>query len=184
MAYAGMNDFVMIGVYEGYGVRSSRGGKLLLGKDMMAGELGHVTVDLNGQKCGCGNTGCLETVATDPAFARAAAPSWVHDGDREIVQLSRDGKIDVTEPLDRTLEYLGVGIAAAINIFNPQAVLVCPHADAQAGRVRSIEASVSSDGGARDAQRLQDPPHKATRDKARSRCIIQHLTHALWPAID
>src|SRR5689334_23310028 len=72
-AAKGLNDFVMIGVYEGFGVSIVSGGRLVVGRDMMAGELGHVTVDLNGIKCGCGNTGCLETVATDPAFARAVS---------------------------------------------------------------------------------------------------------------
>jgi len=122
----GMNDFVMVGVYEGFGVSIVSGGRLIQGKEKMAGELGHVTVDLNGQKCGCGNTGCLETVATDAAFARAVSQRL---GKRleveEIVRLARAKDIDVSAELDTTLDYLAVGIAAVINIFNPEAVLVC-----------------------------------------------------------
>lgn len=185
-AAKGLNDFVMIGVYEGFGVSIVSGGRLVLGRDMMAGELGHVTVDLNGMKCGCGNTGCLETVATDPAFARAVSKQ---EGRRleveEAVRLARDGKIDVTAPLRQTLEYLAVGIGAAINIFNPQAVLVCArmldgHPDAldwlrQAVARRSLAPLLNN---------CQIVRAEGNTRQGAIASIIQHLTHALWPAID
>lgn len=182
----GMNDFVMIGVYEGYGVSVVSGGKLLLGKDMMAGELGHVTVDLNGQKCGCGNTGCLETVATDPAFARACRAKLGRSMEvEEIVQLSRDGKIDVTEPLNQTLEYLGVGIAAAINIFNPQAVLVCARMlDARPDAFERLKKCVEWRALAPMLNGCQILRAEGNTRQGAIASIIQHLTHTLWPAID
>jgi N-acetylglucosamine repressor len=182
----GMNDFVMIGVYEGYGVSVVSGGKLLLGKDMMAGELGHVTVDLNGAKCGCGNTGCLETVATDPAFARAVRAATGRAMEvEEIVQLSRDGQLDVTAPLIRTLEYLAVGIGAAINIFNPQAVLVCARMlDAQPDAFERLKMMVARRALGPLLNNCQILRAEGDTRKGAIASVIQHLTHALWPAID
>ena len=45
--------------------------QLILGIDGTAGEVGHITVDLNGQLCGCGNHGCVETYASGPAITAA-----------------------------------------------------------------------------------------------------------------
>ena len=45
-------------------------GKLIHGASDVAGEIGHITVDFNGRRCGCGNDGCLEAYASGPAIAR------------------------------------------------------------------------------------------------------------------
>jgi N-acetylglucosamine repressor len=185
-AAKGLNDFVMIGVYEGFGVSIVSGGRLVLGRDMMAGELGHVTVDLHGIKCGCGNTGCLETVATDPAFARAVSKQ---EGRRleveEAVRLARDGKFDVTAPLRQTLEYLAVGIGAAINIFNPQAVLVCARMlDGHPDALEWLRQAVARRSLAPLLNNCQIIRAEGNTRQGAIASIIQHLTHALWPAID
>ena len=121
-----VNDLVIVGVYEGFGASVISGGRLLRGHRGLAGELGHVTVVPDGRLCGCGNRGCLETEATDQAFARRVSERI---GRRmEVEQVVREGaagKLDVREDLDATLEFLAIGIAAAINIFNPEVVLVC-----------------------------------------------------------
>jgi N-acetylglucosamine repressor len=120
-----LTDFVRIGVYEGFGVSVVTGGRLLEGARGLAAELGHVTVDLNGLPCGCGNRGCLETVATDAAFARLVSRKLGRTMQvEEVVAQARSGKIDIREQLDQTLAYLAVGLAAAINLFNPEAILL------------------------------------------------------------
>lgn len=121
----GMSDFALVGVYEGFGVSVVTGGRLLQGAEGMAGELGHITVDLNGQACGCGNRGCLETVATDIAFAKRVSQRKGEMQIEQIVSLAQNGSLDVRRELSETLEYLAVGIAAVINIFNPEAILIC-----------------------------------------------------------
>jgi predicted NBD/HSP70 family sugar kinase len=125
-AARGMRNFVMIGVYEGFGTSIVSDGRLLLGRDGMGGELGHVTVDIHGERCGCGNRGCIETVATDQAFARKVSARLGSPMSIEtIITGARSGEIDVRRELNEALEYLAIGAAAAINIFNPEAVLLC-----------------------------------------------------------
>ena len=125
-AARGMDDFVMIGIYEGYGCSAFVNGSLVVGHSGMAMEMGHITVDLDGPPCGCGNRGCLETLATDQAFARRVSRRLGRDAPvEEIVRLAGAGELDVSAELERTLDYLAVGVAAAVNTFNPQAVLVC-----------------------------------------------------------
>lgn len=125
-AARGLQHFVMIGVYEGFGTSIVIDGRLLQGRDGMAGELGHVTVDPHGERCGCGNRGCIETVATDQAFARRVSRRVGKARSVEqIVEAARSGELDVRREVDETFEYLAIGAAAAINLFNPQAVLLC-----------------------------------------------------------
>ena len=125
-AARGMRNFVMIGVYEGFGASIVSDGRLLLGRDGMGGELGHITVDIHGERCGCGNRGCIETVATDQAFARKVSARLGSTMSIEaIIAGARSGEIDARRELNEAMDYLAIGAAAAINIFNPEAVLLC-----------------------------------------------------------
>jgi len=89
------------------------------------GEIGHMTVHPSGKTCGCGNRGCLETVATDTAVAQAISAQLGHPVTiEELVRQARAGELKPGRILDETLKYLAIGIGAAINIFNPELILV------------------------------------------------------------
>ncbi|HEY3524437.1 MAG TPA: ROK family protein [Candidatus Limnocylindrales bacterium] len=66
-------DFLYVTVSTGIGGAVVSDGRLLRGPDGTAGEVGHVTVDASGPKCGCGGVGHLEAVASGRALARDAA---------------------------------------------------------------------------------------------------------------
>ncbi|MCW3051853.1 MAG: family transcriptional regulator, partial [Chthonomonadales bacterium] len=57
----GLENFAMLDVSTGVGLGVMSRGRLLTGQNGMAGEIGHITIDLRGRRCGCGNYGCLET---------------------------------------------------------------------------------------------------------------------------
>jgi len=78
-AARGARDVVYLKLSTGVGAGLLLDGSLYTGCRGIAGDLGHVTVVQNGHICGCGNRGCLETVASAGALARALAP--IH-GDR------------------------------------------------------------------------------------------------------
>ena len=61
----GLDDFAILDVSSGVGMGVMSGGRLVRGHSGFAGEIGHITVAPNGMICGCGNRGCLETVASD-----------------------------------------------------------------------------------------------------------------------
>ncbi|HVS38937.1 MAG TPA: ROK family transcriptional regulator [Gemmataceae bacterium] len=119
-AARGVADFAMLDISEGLGVGVVSGGRVLEGCSGLGGELGHVTVDIHGKACGCGNRGCLETVASDTALAAAVSERV---GRRipieEVVELLRSGQVWADDELHRILEYLAVGMAAVVNLFNP-----------------------------------------------------------------
>ncbi|HOU11502.1 MAG TPA: ROK family transcriptional regulator [Anaerolineae bacterium] len=65
-------DLVVIHVGKGVGAGIVLNGRLFHGNPLGAGEIGHVTVVENGERCQCGNTGCLETVANSRGIVRQA----------------------------------------------------------------------------------------------------------------
>ncbi|QDV48532.1 ROK family transcriptional regulator [Gimesia fumaroli] len=121
-----MDDFINLDVTSGFGMGVFTGGQLLDGQHGLAGEIAHITVEPEGGRvCGCGNQGCLETVATDLALTHSVSQrvgkELEFDAIKEMVQ---QGELDITPELDRTIEYLAIGVAAAINIFNPSNIFI------------------------------------------------------------
>jgi len=121
----GLHDFAMLDVSTGLGMAVMSGGQLLSGHGGMAGEVGHITVDPTGIRCGCGNRGCLETLATDSALIRRMAerigqPLTVEAAASRLAETPAEFQSDV----DSVSEYLAIAIAAVINIFNPTTLFV------------------------------------------------------------
>lgn len=99
-------NFVLIDFSSGVGAGIFCDGNLLHGHSGFAGEVGHITVVPDGLPCGCGNRGCLETVASDRAYFQA-------------LKKGEEGAIT-----EQVLRYQSIGIAAVINLFNPQRVYI------------------------------------------------------------
>ncbi len=121
-----LDDFINLDVTSGFGMGVFTGGQLLAGQHGLAGEIAHTTVEPEGGRvCGCGNQGCLETVATDLAFTHYVSKRVGKELDFEAIQeMVQQGELDITPELDRTVEFLTIGVAAAINIFNPSHIFI------------------------------------------------------------
>jgi N-acetylglucosamine repressor len=124
-AAKGIADFALLDISEGLGVGVVEGGRIIGGHSGLAGELGHVTAVLHGKRCGCGNHGCLETVATDTALAAAVSEKL---GKKlsldQIFPLIQAGRFQADEQIDQVVQYLAVCLAAVINIFNPSKLFI------------------------------------------------------------
>lgn len=121
----GLDNFAMLDVSTGLGLGVMSGGQLLTGHSGLAGEFGHITVDARGVRCGCGNHGCLETVATDSALVRllSARDQRVRNID-DAIRLALSGELDASLEIDQTCEYLAIATAAVINTFNPSTLFL------------------------------------------------------------
>ncbi|MDL2322576.1 ROK family protein [Bacteroidales bacterium OttesenSCG-928-A17] len=115
-AAKGMNDFIIITLGTGLGSGIVANGKLVVGHDGNAGELGHVLVTpFNGRPCGCGRSGCLETYASATGVARTA---------RDFIDLYPEKDTDLRLITDRAITSKDVFLAAqkgdelAIEVFN------------------------------------------------------------------
>jgi len=124
-AARGVDDFAMIDISAGLGMGVVSSGRFVGGRDGYGGELGHITVDPRGERCGCGNRGCLETLATDRVFARiiekkAGYPVSVD----EAIELVSSGKVRARREIVRMIGFLARGLGVVINLFNPASVFV------------------------------------------------------------
>ena len=126
---------VTVGTGIGGGIVSD--GKLFRGAHGFAAEIGHIIVEPGGPRCGCGNLGCWEQVASGRAIDRLAREEVQRDPSSEFAErIGADGDgEDVTEAAkqgDPTAEgilegvgiRLGEGIAGLVNILDPEAVVV------------------------------------------------------------
>lgn len=136
----GVKNLVLFTVGTGIGGGIIIDGKLYLGARGGAGEFGHMTVEPNGLKCGCGNIGCLELYASGTALVndviarlQGAQKSFLVDmakGDltkitAEMVDdADRRGDKLAQESIVRAAYYLGVGMVNVVNIFNPEMVVI------------------------------------------------------------
>jgi N-acetylglucosamine repressor len=178
----GMDDFAALDVGTGIGLGVMSGGRLLTGHTGMAGEIGHVTaVAEGGRPCGCGNRGCLETVASDSALAARASDKLGRKVDvDEVIDLVKTGRVDLAREMAEAVRYLVVGVAAVINLFNPATLFI--HS-----RLFEIDAGLF-DEVVRQAGARALPPSfaecRVVRAKGSKRQgavagIIQHLTNAV-----
>jgi N-acetylglucosamine repressor len=121
-----LDDFALLDVGAGVGLGIMSGGRLLKGRSGMAGEIGHFTaVAEGGRTCGCGNTGCLETVASDSALAWHAGRKLGRTVNAdEVIELAKSGLVDLRSELEEVAGFVAVGLAAVINLFNPATVFI------------------------------------------------------------
>ena len=119
---AGRGASSLVGMVLGTGVGGviAIDGKVHLGHDGTAGEIGHQTIDPSGPPCNCGNRGCLEAFARADRIAEACGTTTVE----AAVRAAHAGDERARAGLTRVGTYLGVGIANVIAIISPDRVVV------------------------------------------------------------
>lgn len=114
----------------GIGVGLILNGSLYRGNNGFSGELGHMTIEVNGKKCRCGNEGCWELYASEQALINKAGKLGIELPENKefalnnLLILAEKGNQDAISLFNQIGDYLGVGINNIINIFNPQQVII------------------------------------------------------------
>ncbi|MFI9601950.1 ROK family protein [Streptomyces sp. NPDC052043] len=113
---------VKIGSAIGAGVIAD--GRLYRGARGAAGDITHIRIDGGADiPCSCGNTGCLETVASGAALVRILRERGLDvAGPEDVVRLVTDADPEATRAVRRAGDHLGRVLAANVNFFNPDAV--------------------------------------------------------------
>ena len=128
--------YMMIG--NGIGGAIILDGKLWTGTSGFAGEVGHITIDTEGIQCVCGNTGCLETVASAPSIVRRARERLHRDSTSSLSRLglnkdftaddvaheAKEGDDFALMMIERTGKYIGTGVASVINLLNIEKIIL------------------------------------------------------------
>jgi glucokinase len=142
-AAVGYRDIFYVTVSTGIGTGIIIDKKIYHGKNGVAGEGGHVSIDYRSPyRCGCGTVGCIEALAAGPAMARRArvqleqehtTPSLLRDMTRGHLELITPKMIEdaarqrdrvARAIIDETGFYLGVWLAGMITLFDPEAIVI------------------------------------------------------------
>jgi glucokinase len=136
----GVHNLIYLTVSTGIGGGIIIDDKLYTGVSGSAGELGHMTIDLNGPRCACGNIGCLEVLASGKAVAREAQRLIAQgtktimldlaEGDAQYVTAqtvaaaAHKGDAVALSIVNKAATNLGAGLVNLVNIFNPEMIIV------------------------------------------------------------
>lgn len=129
----GLDSILCITLGTGVGGGIILDGKIWRGAFGMAGEVGHMVIEPEGNRCSCGNKGCLETYASATAIVRKAMEA-VGSGDASwntvdlttetLERFAGNGDITALRLFSDAGRYLGIGIASLLHILNPDAVII------------------------------------------------------------
>ncbi|UUM29917.1 DNA-binding transcriptional regulator NagC [Vibrio japonicus] len=128
-------DSILVSVHRGTGAGIIVNGQVFLGYNRNVGEIGHIQIDPLGEQCQCGNFGCLETVAANPAIIERVNKLLAQGYESSLSTLETITIADVCEhanlgdelakqSLVRVGNQLGKAIAITINLFNPQKIVI------------------------------------------------------------
>jgi glucokinase len=136
---AGYEHVVVLTVGTGIGAGVVLGGQLQRGHSGLGGEIGHIILTPGGSRCGCGNTGCLEAMASGTALGRAGREAAAADPGGILATLAGGAEkvtgqtvFDAAQRGDRTARelfgqigyWLGVGIASVVNLLDIELVVI------------------------------------------------------------
>ncbi|MEI3606592.1 ROK family transcriptional regulator [Pseudogracilibacillus sp. SE30717A] len=119
-------SMLVVNIGSGVGAGVVVNGKLYHGANDLAGEVGHMTIDINGDICDCGNKGCLQTFATGSAIVKKAnqvSNEPIQSGE-EVYNLAKSGKQDYITILEETGRIIGIGLTNLIHIINPELIVL------------------------------------------------------------
>ncbi len=143
----GCSNMVYMTISTGIGGGVIIDGKIVEGAKGTAGELGHMTIDWRGERCNCGNIGCLEYIASGTGIARAANEAirsaegiellafartlLEHSGEEELqidaqtVALAAEAGVPLARAIiQNAAEAIGTGLVNIIHCFNPEMIIL------------------------------------------------------------
>ncbi|MCF8259779.1 MAG: ROK family protein [Melioribacteraceae bacterium] len=130
----GTNDLVYIKIGHGIGAGYIFRGELYRGGKGLAGEFGHMPIDIYGEECVCGLRGCLTTLVGEHALINRykvllGTQPHGYDIDQKInlvdlIDAAMRGELAATRVIQEAADYLGVAISGLSNIINPDKIII------------------------------------------------------------
>lgn len=158
-AAVGYKLVVCVAVGTGVGGGIVLDGRLWRGSNHTAGEIGHMSINVNGPLCRCGSKGCLETYCSSTAMMALTKAKWQH-AIPPVVDEILEGSLDnlsvkklfaaakkedevALSVISETGQLLGLGLAGVVNLLNPDIVVIGGGvADGGAGYVETVAAEI------------------------------------------
>ena len=130
------SDLIYIDVDMGIGSGLIIDGKIKVGANSIAGEFGHITIDVNGPLCNCGNRGCLEAMSSGIAVLKTLSGQLekeethpLYPKRKELViedvfKMVEKNDLLTISILNQSAHYMGIAISNLINILDPQMIIL------------------------------------------------------------
>lgn len=123
----GIHDLVVVNVSEGIGTGIFVNGRILRGRDGMAGEFGHVQIESDGPLCPCGGSGCWESFASNRAALRYYQEITAKPGPptfEALMRMAQNGNAFAVQALDKMSLSLGRGLRMIASALAPTEIVV------------------------------------------------------------
>jgi glucokinase len=119
---AGRGCHAVVGLTLGTGIGGGVliGGRLQLGRNGRAGEIGHQIVEPDGPECGCGNRGCIEPLAQAATLARLAGRATAE----EVYEGVAQGDQRCRTAVQTVARYIGIGLANVLVVLGPDRIVI------------------------------------------------------------
>lgn len=129
------NDLAFVTVSDGVGVGVIAGGQVLRGRHNIAGEFGHVPLNIDGPRCSCGASGCWEAYISNLAtlsryFGRNLREASLLPAEiatftiEDLIARARSGDAKAAAAIESTARYLGLGLASIVNGIDPACIYI------------------------------------------------------------
>ncbi len=122
-----VHSLVLLTIGTGLGTGIILEGKIWQGVCGFGGELGHAAVNTNGEPCNCGSRGCLETEVSAPKIVKnylLLNPTENITDAVQVYEKALAGEDAAQEAFAMAARYLGIGLSIAINLLNPEKILL------------------------------------------------------------
>ena len=133
-AAKGRENVVVMTIGTGVGGGIIVDSKILLGKKGFAGEIGHIPVNVDGEECSCGNTGCIEHYGSTSALVRNVKNAVISGEITGIKEEETDGRLIFKEVaaenkvvikyVDEWINYISAALVGLVHTFNPEMVIL------------------------------------------------------------
>ncbi len=122
----GIENLICITLGTGVGAGLVLNNNIYRGPGFAAGEIGHVPLEIDGPKCGCGGWGCFERYAGHKSLQKQAAKVFKDKSItlEEVYRRAGEGKKKAIKFWDETGVLVGIGLVGVVNILNPQCIII------------------------------------------------------------
>ncbi|MFT0803107.1 ROK family transcriptional regulator [Bacillus swezeyi] len=123
-----VDSMAAVNIGRGVGAGIVISGKLYHGAQGIAGELGHMIIDMNGEICECGNRGCLQTLVSGPAIAERGRTQLKERADgltaQDLFEMAQSGNQTCIDLFHETGSIIGIGLTNFIHLVNPSKMVL------------------------------------------------------------
>ena len=121
---SGMQNILGITLGTGVGGGLIINGKLYRGQSLVAGEFGHIPIEINGRRCNCGGRGCIEAYVGNKAISARASQFKKRVSLEELSSLGKFGNQQAVKIWEEAGMHLGVALSGVVNLLNLDAVII------------------------------------------------------------